>query len=158
MNWADYFDYDDGNLIWKVNLGRKIKAGAIAGTVTPRGYIIITLSGQKYLAHRIVWEMLKGPIPPNHEIDHGDGVRYNNRVGNLTLTTNVGNHKNMAKRKDNTSGTTGVYFVKLTGKWFASIKTGGKTEHLGTFSNEGDAIAARKAAEARLGFSLRHGT
>ena len=63
MNWNDYFEYHDGTLIWKVAVGRKIRAGDTAGTVTSRGYVSVTLGGSKYLAHRVIWEMHNGPIP-----------------------------------------------------------------------------------------------
>ena len=154
MNWNDYFEYHDGTLIWKVAVGRKIRAGDTAGTVTPRGYVSVTLGGSKYRAHRVIWEMHNGPIPKGMEIDHDDGKRANNKINNLKLTTNAGNHKNMAKRNDNTSGVTGVYFSKGAGKWLARI---GK-QHIGSFTSFDDAVAARKHHANLHGFSSRHGT
>lgn len=53
-------------------------------------------------------------------------------------------------RKDNKSGCTGVSFVKKTGKWSARISRDGKRHHLGFFDDLEDAIAARKAAEAKF--------
>ena len=158
MNWNNLFTYDDGKLVWKVALGRKIRIGDPAGTMTPRGYVTVTYQGKKYRAHRIIWEMLKGAIPVGMEVDHGDGDRTNNRISNLSLRTNAGNHMNMAKRKDNTSGATGVYQCKVTGKWKASAKQNGVTTHLGTFECFDDAVAARKAHNLVVGFSDRHGT
>ena len=158
MNWSDFFTYDQGNLIWKVNLGRKIRAGAIAGTATPRGYITVTLNGKKYRAHRVIWEMHNGPIPQGLEIDHEDGVRSNNVIGNLSLKTNAGNHLNMARRADNTSGATGVVFCKATQKWKAGYKLDGKQVHLGYFQDFNDAVAARQNHNPTVGFSSRHGT
>jgi len=35
MNWHDYFTYDNGNLIWKVALNRKIQVGKVAGCKKP---------------------------------------------------------------------------------------------------------------------------
>lgn len=42
-------------------------------------------------------------------------------------------------------------------RWIAEIKKNYRKIHLGMFSTEADAIAARKAAEARLGFHPNHG-
>ena len=50
-------------------------------------------------------------------------------------------------RTDITSGHAGVNFNKASGKWYASIQRGGKQQHLGTFTDIEDAIAARKKAE-----------
>lgn len=158
MNWNDYFDYNDGALIWKVAVGRKIRPGDSAGTVTPRGYVSVTLAGAKYRAHRIIWEMLKGPIPAGMEVDHEDGQRANNKIGNLSLTTNAGNHLNMAMRKDNKSGHTGVFFCKVSNRWKASAKKQGVTSNLGSFLTKEEAVAARQAHNITAGFSSRHGT
>lgn len=49
----------------------------------------------------------------------------------------------------NTSGVTGVYWVKSTRKWQSAITFQNKVIHLGTFSNKQDAIDARKEAEEK---------
>lgn len=53
---------------------------------------------------------------------------------------------NQRKRKNNTSGRTGVY-QKEDGKWWAEIQNKGKTEWLGTFSTFEDACEARELKE-----------
>ena len=50
----------------------------------------------------------------------------------------------------NTSGYTGVYQDKKTGKWTAQIGFNGKTHHLGSFTNKTDAIAARQCGEEMI--------
>ena len=50
----------------------------------------------------------------------------------------------------NTSGVTGVYQNKRTGKWCAQITFKGETYSLGTYSRIEDAAKARKKAEDRL--------
>lgn len=158
MNWSDYFEYTEGLLTWKAIPGSKVKVGKVAGTLTPRGYISVALFGKKYRAHRIIWEMHYGPVPAGKEIDHINGKRAENQIENLRLATSGENHRNMGKRSDNTSGTTGVTFCKVLRKWKAYIKQQRKLIHLGCFTDINDAIAARKAAEVFYGFSERHGS
>lgn len=47
----------------------------------------------------------------------------------------------------NTSGYTGVYQNKKTGRWIANITFKGKKYHLGTFDKIEDAVRARKLGE-----------
>lgn len=89
-------------------------------------------------------------------VDHIDFNPANNRRSNLRipsqndcLTTNQGynNHNRRTVNRNNTSGCTGVCWLKDQNKWRAEIQFNYKTIHLGTYTNKEDAIAARKAAE-----------
>lgn len=157
MNWVDYFNYYKGELTWKVPPNKRIRIGSKVGTLTPKGYILITLLGRKYLAHRVIFEMHNGPIPTGMEIDHINGIRNDNRIQNLRLVTSKGNHLNMGKRCDNTSGITGVAYCKRSNKWKAYVSQDSKLIHLGFFDAKEDAISVRKSAESFYGFSERHG-
>lgn len=53
-------------------------------------------------------------------------------------------------RKNNTSGVTGVEWVKSAQRWRATICFKGKRRYLGKFEKLEDAIKARKEAEAKL--------
>lgn len=57
--------------------------------------------------------------------------------------------------RDNTSGHVGVYLVKPSGRWTASIYIKGKLLALGTFKVKEEAVAARKAAEIQYGVADR---
>ncbi len=39
------------------------------------------------LAHRVVWMFFYGPIPVNMEINHIDGIKHHNAIGNLEVVT-----------------------------------------------------------------------
>jgi hypothetical protein len=41
--------------------------------------------------HSLVLRAFVGPRPPEHQIDHGDGVKTNNRLSNLEYVTAVEN-------------------------------------------------------------------
>ena len=51
----------------------------------------------------------------------------------------------------------GVYWHVGAGKWQAQIKVKHGLKYLGIFTEKSDAIAARKAAEAKYGFHENHG-
>ena len=53
-------------------------------------------------------------------------------------------------RKNNTSGTMGVYYNKRKRKWYAQMMFQGQNYFFGYYSNKKDAIAARKEAEEKL--------
>jgi len=127
-----------GNFIWNAVVGRRIKAGNLAGTPQKRGSISIKIGGRQYLAHRLVWLYVHGEFPSNL-IDHIDGNPSNNRLDNIRECTNSENLKNQATSKRNTSGFKGVTFHKLTGKWQAGARLNGKRIHLGLFSTPEEA-------------------
>jgi hypothetical protein len=42
-------------------------------------------------AHRVVWIAARGRIPGMYEINHRNGLRWDNRIGNLDLVTHADN-------------------------------------------------------------------
>lgn len=136
-------------------------AGTIAGSIKPNGsgnhYIHITLlDSVRYLAHRVAWVWVTGEQPI--EIDHKNGDGTDNRFQNLRSVTKSGNQRNQKKRCDNTSGETGVSYVKKDKTWKANIGTGRKGESLSkTFKNKSDAISWRRKMSEKLNYSTNHG-
>jgi len=120
------------------------------------GYRQGSIFSVMYLAHRVVWAVHQGEWP-THEIDHINGVKNDNRIENLRAVTRVANSRNLPKRADNSSGVTGVTWNKNALKWTAQITVNTQQVHLGVFTKRDDAIAARKAAEAKYGFHENHG-
>lgn len=80
-------------------------------------------------------------------VDHVDRNPRNNRKANLRLCTQNENAKNVSKSSRNTSGFTGVYREKKTGKWFARITNEKRVISLGTYSSFGEAVMKRYEAE-----------
>ncbi len=79
--------------------------------------------------------------------DHIDRNPLNNRRSNLRQATQAENTKNKSKQKNNTSGVTGVGWVKKVCKWRARITFNEKEIYLGVFDDKVDAIKARLRAE-----------
>lgn len=106
-------------------------------------------------AHRAAWAIVHGCWPKG-EIDHINGVRDDNRLANLRDVNSSLNSRNCKTFVHNTSGQTGVDWLPQNRKWRARINAG-RLYHLGHFDKFEDAVAARKAAEERLGFHENHG-
>lgn len=163
---ADYFYYDETSsscLRWKeVEIRRGKDANAVcvspddsAGYLTKAGYYVVRLRGVGYLVHRIVYALCY----PNTVIeglifDHENGNSADNRVANLTLSTDSLNGKNRAKYGNNTTGVTGVHITeKSPGRWAyvatwreASQKSGTKSFSVTKY---GEDEAFRLACEYR---------
>lgn len=120
------------------------------------GYVVFSLFKRLYKAHRVAWAIYYGEWPSDC-IDHIDGNRSNNSIANLRVVPKRDNNKNMARKRDNTSGQTGVSRTKSGMRWRARIQANGKAKTLGSFATIEEAIAARKQAEAKYGFHVNHG-
>lgn len=117
---------------------------------------MVMIDGVHYMAHRVVWMLVYGEEPI--EIDHIDGDRSNNRLGNLRSVDRGMNMKNKALYLNNTSGIVGVEFHKRDKVWIARIGVGdGEQIHLGNFKTREEAIACRIGAEVVAQFHINHG-
>jgi hypothetical protein len=75
------------------------------------------------------------------------------------MASRAENARNIALRANSKSGHIGASYRKKNpnAKWRAQIMHDGKRLELGCYENIEDAVAARKAAEIRLGFHPNHG-
>lgn len=103
----------------------KYKAGSTVGCDNGNGYLTTTHKGKKIYLHRLAWYFHTGSTP-EYQIDHINGVRDDNRIENLRSAGYGENQQSRFRRRDNTSGVTGVNFVRARGKWAARLTHGGK--------------------------------
>lgn len=87
-------------------------------------------------------------------IDHKNGNKRDNRKQNLRqpngeYSFNTYNNMNRALNKNNTSGTSGVYYDKNAKKWISRIGLNHKRINLGAFTTKEEAVRARKEAEEK---------
>jgi hypothetical protein len=163
------YDPDTGALTWKRRTAelhpndqarRTFNArydGKIAFTSDDAGgYKIGTIFGSTQKAHRVAYAIFHGSWPRG-EVDHINGIKDDNRILNLRDVTKSENMKNAALSKRNTSGHAGVWWDKSRNKWLANICDNSKMINLGRFADKEDAIAARNAAEKKLGYHENHG-
>lgn len=156
-----YVDYDreKGQLIWKERDNPQFNAkysGNPVGSKDSDGYLTTKIKAKTYKVHKLVWVFLYKKWA-DFEIDHIDGDKTNNRKHNLRDVSKSHNQKNASKRKDNTSGCTGVTWNKAVKKWQSSLSHKKKRIHLGYFEDINDAIKARKRAEPLFGYHPNHG-
>lgn len=95
------WEIDDAGRIWRVKLrtgnrhdgGFRIVACARrrAEKMTPQGYLQVRamVDGKRLHcgAHRLVWQHVRGDIPPGEEINHRNGLKDDNRPDNLLCGT-----------------------------------------------------------------------
>lgn len=130
-------------------------SGRTAGRPLRNGYIGLTILGEVYFAHRVIWKMVTG-TDPDH-VDHSNGQTGDNRFENLSDVTALGNQRNRKLNSNNRTGQSGVYWCRTNKKWAAKIRVSGTYRMLGRFCDFSQAVEARKRAEREIGFSPNHG-
>lgn len=81
--------------------------------------------------HRLLWTHKHGPIEDGLMIDHINGVKIDNRITNLRLTTSAGNNKNRGKSSVGGELYKGVRLEE--GRYRAGIQSDKKTIFIGYF-------------------------
>lgn len=136
-----FFDYRDGELIWRISPGNRIPAGRIAGCINPSsGYVRVRYKGVTYEAHRLIYIWHHGFAPSL--IDHSNHVRTDNRIANLRPLSKAQNCDSRAGPNQNsTTGFRGVYWHCRVGKYYVKHRN----KSLGYFST----LEAAKQRAAR---------
>ena len=146
----EMFDYNpDTGLLFR-KTGSKyinhIHINSFVGWKTPNGYMRVSVNNFNYNVHRLIWLLMTGKWP-EHQIDHINGIRNDNRFCNLREATNSQNSANSSRRL-NFAGYRGVY--KDHKKWRAQIRFNNKTISLGTYETPEEAHAAYVAKAKEL--------
>lgn len=156
--WRDIFYYNDGKLFWAVDVGRRIKKGSEAGSVSKSKKsgerVRISIDGERYYRSRIVWEIHNGEIPHGMQVDHIDHNTMNDNISNLRLVRMSVNNKNKSLYRNSKTGITGVNFSR--GKWIARANIDG-VRHEFYFDSFQDAAEKRIEIEVLNKFHINHG-
>ena len=147
----ELFDYSiiTGDLFNKVKR-KGVKVGARMGYKEPCGRIQVTIDGERFRLHRVVWKLITGEDPENM-IDHKDRDPSNNSWLNLRISNDSLNQGNTTgghgrfPYKGVSVGKSGRYFARIgAGKNFKRSKESFETV-------EEAAIAYNKLAIERYG-------
>lgn len=106
---------------------KHVKTGLVAGSKESTGYVRISVKNRKQYAHRLAWYMVYGDIKDGIEIDHKNGIRDDNRIDNLRLSTGSRNGMNRTPSKPNKLGIRGVR-RKPSGSFEATVTREGVTK------------------------------
>lgn len=112
------------------------------------GYLRVKVDGTEFQLTHVIWAMHYGAWP-DHEIDHENRVRADNRILNLRPANRAEQSRNTGLRKDNRSGYKGVTVLRRGG-FVAKIKAGVKRLHIGTFRTAEEAAHAYNKAAVLL--------
>lgn len=138
------YDQETGHIFW-IEGTRRSAPGSFAGFIGMYGYIAIPYKMKSIRAHRLAWALHYGEWPAKH-IDHINGIRTDNKIGNLREATFAENNWNRPKPSNNTSGHKGVTFHKGEGKYYARITANKINRSLGYFDTAEEAGAAYQLA------------
>ena len=132
----ELLDYDpETGAFWrKRRAGSRAAEGDIAGWNNGRGYLIITIDGAHYRAHRLAFLWMEGCWPAE-AVDHMNGNSADNRWGNLRKASRGQNKANSARK---IGGFKGVYLDRRSKRngYRAQINFGKKYMHIGVFKTE----------------------
>lgn len=143
------YEPETGIFRWKVARGAA-RVGGVAGYEMDAGYIQLSIGNKHYFAHRLAFLWMTGAWP-EHEIDHIDGDRGNNRWANLRDVIRQENAHNIGTARCNsTCGFLGASWSRKRGMWQAKITVNRKTVWLGYFPTAEQAHAAYLKAKDEL--------
>lgn len=141
------YDPETGDFTWLELLpNSRRQIGQKAGRRHWTGYIYIKLGGVEFAAHRLAWIMMTGDWP-EHDLDHIDRNRANNRWANLRAATRRQNLMNTPVREGNKTGVKGVWPGPVKGVWFASINAEVNKPTVMKFASRKAAISWRREQE-----------
>jgi len=149
-----HYEHDTGLLRWKVNVGKKIKANSVAGSLRSQGYIDVKINHEIFKAHRLAWALYYNQDPGGMQIDHIDQNKSNNKIVNLRLANHVSNGANAGPRKNNKLGVKGVHYERS--KFKALIIKNAKKYHLGCYDTMEEASNVYCAAAEELYGKFAH--
>jgi hypothetical protein len=100
------------------------------------GYLVVSILGEKYYLHRLIWKLVVG-VEPTEFIDHINGIKDDNRWDNLREASSSQNLSNIPG--SNPSGFKGISRARAKNPkggyyeyWAAHISVNNRKVHLGT--------------------------
>lgn len=105
------------------------------------GYIKTFIGGRKNLQCLLMHRLIMNP-PDDHEVDHINGDKLDNRRENLRIVTRSQNARNLRRHKRFSSRFKGVSWNQSRQRWEAEITIEHRSIYLGSFASEIQAALA----------------
>ena len=150
-----HYDPRTGSWTWLVRRAGRRRNGQpgciVRNKSTSGGHRYIRVDGRSYMSSHLAWLYMTGKWPV-HEMDHRNGIGWDDRFENLREATHSQNLLNQQHiRKNNSARLRGVHRNNSKASpWRASIDVNGKRKHLGCFASAIEAHQAYKAASLEL--------
>lgn len=146
------YNPETGDFRWRGNTSRypavsRKREGKIATVTNGHGHSYLYIDGEKFAAARLAWLYMTGQWP-EHQIDHANQRRWDDRWENLRQATVAENCQNRTRQTSNTSGCRGVW--KQNGKWLVRVTVRGQTHYLGSYDTFEEAVIVRNDGALRL--------
>lgn len=152
------YDATTGKITWKFDRfgyrnSIRASAGDEAGTIMSNGYKLLSINGIRLLGHRVAWALYYGTWP-EHDVDHINIDKLDNRIINLRLASRSENMSNRSHTKRNILKAKGIELTRA-GRYAAKIWKDYKRYHIGTFDTveEAKAAYAQRAKELHKEFA-----
>lgn len=115
--------------------------------VGAHGYRCGTLQGCGLTLHRVAFLLMTGDWP-EHEVDHRNGDRTDNRWENLRPVSKAQNNRN-ARGYSKTSDYVGVSWNRSLGGYVARVYHNGKNHYCGFSKSDPESLARRRDKKAK---------
>lgn len=163
------YDPETGILTWKerdVKWFKSEHASKVWNTryANKEAFTYINKSGHKqgaifyvnYFSHQIIWLWMTGEWS-SEDIDHINGLPFDNRFSNLRHVSHEDNCRNQKLRNTNKSGINGVCWCKNRKRWLASVTINGKTRIIKRCHTKEEATELANEAREKLNYHKNHG-
>lgn len=150
------FNPNDGTFTYLYKSSNQNIGHTTKGIDHGNGYLIVSVKGKKYKAHRLAFYLSYRYWP--EQVDHSNGIKNDNRLVNLREVDNQKNQWN-AEGRDSKSGYKNVYWREQRKKWQVKIPTLSGIKYIGSFDTVEEAnaaaIAARKKYQEEYNIDVR---
>ena len=135
------YNQETGIFVWKSGVKRNLLNRQAGCRRKKDDCVVIGLKKNQYLAHHLAWFFVYKSWP-QHEIDHIDQDRSNNKIANLRDVDHRTNCQNYRKATKNNKTSKLLGACYRNGRYYSRIRVGNKRLTIGTFDTAEEAHQA----------------